>query len=335
MNKRECVLAALRHQQPQRIPYHIQFTGQMRQRMAAFTGDPEFESKLGNFLVVRNTKPAPAETQIRPDFFRDQFGILWDRTVDKDIGVMANRLATAETIEAFAFPDPDDPSRYADYESTRRANPELFFVVNHSKALFEIAWMLGGMQELMLAMMCDPDFVHQLLDKILAFNLRVIDNACAHDIDAMMFGDDYGTQAGLILSPELWREFIKPRLTQMYQRVKAHGKYVFIHTCGQVQELLPELIECGVDVFNPFQPEVMDLAEVKRKFGERLCFYGGVSTQRTLPYGGVDDVRREVAYLKNEIGRGGGLIAAPAHAIPPDARPENVLAMAQALRGED
>ena len=96
-----------------------------------------------------------------------------------------------------------------------------------------------------------------------------------------MFGDDWGQQHGLIMGPALWREFIKPRIFQMYQAVKAGGKFVFIHSCGKVQQLFPELIECGLDVFNPLQPEVMDVAAIKRDFGAQLSFYGGISIQRT------------------------------------------------------
>ena len=109
---------------------------------------------------------------------------------------------------------------------------------------------------------------------------------------------------------------------------------MFIHSCGKVDELFPELVECGVNVFNPFQPEVMDVFEMKRKHGDRLSFYGGISTQRTLPYGSVDDVKREVERLIETVGENGGYIAAPAHAIPGDAKPENLAAMIEALRNQ-
>jgi uroporphyrinogen decarboxylase len=164
--------------------------------------------------------------------------------------------------------------------------------------------------------------------------LRLIEHACTHDIDAIMLGDDWGHQRGLIMGPTLWREFIKPRLRQMYQAIRRRGKVVFIHSCGRVQQLFPELIECGLDVFNPMQPEVMDVAEIKRQFGQSLSFYGGISTQRTLPFASVQDTRDEVRRLIETLGRDGGYIASPAHAIPPDARPENVLAMIQVLQNQ-
>ncbi len=185
-----------------------------------------------------------------------------------------------------------------------------------------------------MAMMDDPAFVHQLLDSLLAFNLRLIEQACQYDIDAVMFGDDWGQQHGLIMGPALWREFIKPRIRQMYQAVKAGGKFVFIHSCGKVQQLFPELIECGLDVFNPLQPEVMDVAAIKRDFGAQLSFYGGISIQRLLPYGTVRQTKDEVRRLIDVLGRDGGYIASPAHAIPADARVENVAAMIEVLQNQ-
>lgn len=150
----------------------------------------------------------------------------------------------------------------------------------------------------------------------------------------MMFGDDWGHQTGLIMGPKLWRQFIKPRIKQMYGLVKSKGKFVFIHSCGKVNEIFPDLIECGLDVFNPFQPEVMDVFEMKKKYGSSLSFYGGISTQRTLPYGTPAQVRDEVKRLLDVVGKNGGYIAAPAHDIPADAKPENIAAMIEVLRNQ-
>jgi uroporphyrinogen decarboxylase len=173
-----------------------------------------------------------------------------------------------------------------------------------------------------------------LLDGILEFNLGVIENVCSFDVDAMIFGDDWGMQTGLIMGPRAWREFIEPRIRQMYGLVSSRGKLVFIHSCGKVDKVFPELIECGVNVFNPFQPEVMDVFEVKRQYGSELSFFGGVSVQRTLPYGTVAEVREETERLLEEVGRGGGYIAAPSHSIPADAKPENIAALVEVLQSQ-
>ena len=120
----------------------------------------------------------------------------------------------------------------------------------------------------------------------------------------------------------------------MYRLVKSKGKYVMIHCCGKVDELFPDLIECGLDIFNPFQPEVMDVFEMKKRYGDRLCFYGGISTQRTLPYGTVAEVKDEVNRLIDIVGENGGYIASPAHDIPADAKPENIATMIEVLQSQ-
>jgi uroporphyrinogen decarboxylase len=334
MNNRERVLATLAHQQPDRIPYNIEFTHPAHAKMVDYYGDPDFASKLGNCLTVLGCAPADAWREVAPDVWQDQFGVQWDRSIDKDIGVVCNRLVTPGNLDHYRFPDPDDPSRYAPYADLLADKSDRFVVVNLGFSLFERAWTLVGMENLLMAMLRAKPFVNELLDRVLAFNLQVIANACAYDVDAMMFGDDWGMQTGVLMGPKLWREFIKPRIRQMYRLVKSHGKFVFIHSCGKVDELFPDLIDCGLDVFNPFQPEVMDVFEVKQCYGDWLSFFGGISTQKTLPYASVEQVKAQVQRLLDQIGSNGGYIAAPAHAIPADARPENVAAMIQVLQNQ-
>lgn len=334
MNNRERVLAALNHQPPDKVPYHIGFTQVAQAKMAAFYGDPGFVSKLGNCLTVLDCEPANAWREVAPDIWQDQFGVRWNRSVDKDIGVVENRMVDKETLDEYCWPNPDDPSRYARYDAVLSDKTDRFVVVNLGFSLFERAWTLYGMEALLMDMAPDKGFVHALLDRILEFNLKIIENVCRFDVDAMMFGDDWGMQTGLIMGPALWREFIKPRVRQMYQAVRQAGKWVFIHSCGKVDAVFPDLIECGLNVFNPFQPEVIDVFEAKRIYGDRLSFYGGISTQRTLPYGTVGQVKDEVKRLIDEVGSSGGYIASPAHAIPADARPENIAAMIKVLQSQ-
>jgi uroporphyrinogen decarboxylase len=302
--------------------------------MVEYLGDPDFASRLGNCLTSVGTEPADGWREIMPDIWEDQFGVRWNRAIDKDIGVVCNQVITAETLENHQFPDPDDPSRYSGYAEILDDKKDRFVVAALGFSLFERAWTMTGMETLLMAMVRDKWFAHRLFDRILAFNLRVIERACGHDIDAIQFGDDWGMQTGLIMGPDLWREFVKPRIRQMYGLVKSKGKYVFIHSCGKVDGVFGDLIECGLDVFNPFQPEVMDVYDVKRRYGDRLSFFGGISTQRTLPYGTVAQVEEEVRRLLEEVGREGGYIAAPAHGIPDGARPENVVAMIDVLQNQ-
>jgi hypothetical protein len=158
------------------------------------------------------------------------------------------------------------------------------------------------------------------------------------DADAVNFMAKYGRgliclsitrqrtqQLGLQMGPELWHEFIEPELVRMYSVVRAAGKFVFIHSCGDVDELFESLIKDGVSCFNPFQPEVMDVAALIPRYHGRLAFHGGLSTQRTLPYGTTTDVRNETARLL-ELGRNGGYILSPAHSVEGDVPLANMLA---------
>ncbi len=338
MTNRERVITSLSHKQPDKVPFNIDFTQKARANMVKFYDDPQFTEKLGNCFTVVETEPADSWKEVRPDVWGDQFGVQWDRTVDKDIGVVCNRLVSPENVDEFPFPDPDDPSRYKEIQAVVHDKAlmqnDRFVVADLGFSLYERAWTLTGMENLMMAMILDKPFADRLLDRILEFNLGVIENACSYDIDMMRFGDDWGMQTGLQMGPELWREFIKPRVREMYRATKAKGKYVLIHCCGKVDELFPDLIECGLDVFNPFQPEVMDVYDVKRRYGDRLSFYGGISIQNTLPNGTVEQTRTEVNRLLEEIGKNGGYIAAPSHAIPWDAKPENIAAMLEILQNQ-
>ncbi len=327
MTARERVLKSLQHQQPDKIPYQISLTHKARQCINEYLGTTDFEDSLDNSLAWFHPVGHDTVKEIRPNIWQDEFGVQWDRSIDIDIGNVCNQVITPDNYIDFQFPETDDPKRLENFQLVKSKYPDRFILANISFSLFERAWTLAGMEQILMSMVTDPKFVHELLDSILDFNLKVLHPVCKLDIDGVMFGDDWGQQNGLIMGPILWREFIKPRIKTMYQTVKSYNKKVFIHSCGQVEEIFPDLIEVGVDVFNPFQPEVMNVFEVKKRFGNDLAFYGGVSTQQLLPYGTASEVKEQVKILIDKVGKDGGYIIAPAHDVPGDAKPENIMAM--------
>ncbi|MBI3947812.1 MAG: uroporphyrinogen-III decarboxylase-like protein [Armatimonadetes bacterium] len=333
MTPRERALAALKHEQPDQTPFNLGFTVPARQKLAAHFGGEEPLQRPGNCLAITGARvPGEAWVEVRPDHWRDEFGVVWNRTIDKDIGNVEVFQLAERTLAGYSFPDPRSPRRFAHFPDFIRTHGDQLIGCDIGFSLFERAWTLRGMENLFFDMMEAPAFVDELLDAIADYNVAIVEEACRYPIDFVMFGDDWGQQRGLLMGPKNWRRFIKPRLERTYAAVKRAGRYVFIHSCGDVDELFPELIAIGLDCFNPFQPEVMDVRAMKREYGRDLAFYGGVSTQRTLPYGTPDDVRREVWGLCRDIGKEGGYICAPAHSVPRDVPLENLLALIEAVQ---
>ena len=334
MTPRERVGAALRHEQPDLCPWAIGFTQGARARMVEYTGDPDFEAKLGNHVGGFGPILPMEQDAECPNFWQDEFGVRWNRSIDKDIGNPDGLIFPEPYLADYQWPDPHDPRRYEHLDEQIAAYSDKFMLLSIGFSLFERAWAMRGMVNLMMDMHEHPTFVDELLDAICQFNLGLIENGCRDGIDGVMFGDDWGQQQGMLMGPPLWRRFIKPRLKQMYDAAHAAGKQVFIHCCGNIVEVLPELIELGVAVFNPFQPEVMDVYEIKRQYGKHLSFYGGVSTQQLLPYGTPEQVKAAARRLMREVGRDGGYIIAPAHSIPKDVPAENMAALIEAVQDQ-
>ena len=331
MTPKERIYTALRHEQPDICPWHFEFTQPAHRKMAELTGDDQFERKIGNHLHFIRPVRSDVWVEISPGFWRDQFGVVWNRTIDRDIGNPDAHLFPEPSLGDYVWPNPGDPLRWAHVAREIEENEDEFVVIAIDFSLFERAWTMRGMANLMMDMIEHPQFVEDLLDAILEFNLGIIRNAARFPADAIYFGDDWGQQQGMLMGPALWRRFLKPRLAQQYAAVKETGKKVFIHSCGQVVEVFPDLIEIGLDCFNPFQPEVIDVFAAKREFGDRLSFFGGVSTQHLLPYGTPAEVKEQAKRLMAEVGKDGGYVIAPAHAIPGDAPADNMLALIEAV----
>lgn len=342
MNEWERVKHCVRFEPADRVPWQIGYTSELAEQVMKKLHIEEetchvlgqnvlrfsrLDDFFGNHIAILRNRATDSVREVKPGIWRDEWGVLWDRRVDKDIGAPVNTVLERMDLDRLSVPVPNDDRRFAHYPLIIRANPHRYFLVKFSYTLFERAWSLRGMENLLMDFILNPGFVHELLSRITEFNLALIDVLKQYPIDGIMFGDDYGFQKGLFMNPETWRKFIRPYLVKTYDRAHQYGYDVFIHSCGNITSILDDLLEIGVNVFNPFQPEVMDIEAVIENYSGKLAFYGGVSIQKTLPFGTPDEVRREVEKLIGLSEKYGGYIVSPSHDMPKDIPLENILAM--------
>lgn len=329
MTKRDVIIAALNGERVPYVPWSCGFTLEAWQKLVAHFGETEIGTQMPEHFADGGNACGFFEP-VGNDCVRDHFGVVWDRSIDKDIGVVRGQVLPEPSLANYDFPDPLAPRVFEGMDRLV-GDRERFRVFSIGFSLYERAWTLRGMAELMMDFIDHPAFVHVLLDTLADYNIAQVKQAVKWDIDAVYFGDDWGQQSSLQMGPATWRTFIEPRVRRMYAAVKDAGKYVMIHSCGDVDELFDDLIDAGLDCFNPFQPEVMDVDALLARYRGRLTFHGGLSTQRTLPYGSEADVRAATRHLLDQ-GREGNYIFAPAHAVEGDVPLENMLAFLDELK---
>ncbi len=332
MTKREVIQCVLAGGRPPYVPWSFGFTYEAQEKLLQHYGPVNLDEQMGNHLLSCGNSYG-FFTDIGNGCVRDIFGVVWDRSADKDIGVIRGAVLPEPTLRDYSFPNPLDPQCFQDIPARLQQYGDRYRVFNIGFSLYERAWTMRGIENLLMDFHDEPEFVHELLNAIADYNIAQVHEAIRYDIDAVYFGDDWGAQHGLLMGPDLWHEYVYPVLKRMYGAVREAGKLVMIHSCGDVDELFDDLIGIGLNCFNPFQPEVMDVDTLLPRYRGRLSFHGGMSTQRTLPFGTVEDVRAETAHLL-ELGREGGYIFAPAHAVEGDVPLENMLAFIDMVQAQ-
>lgn len=332
LTKREVIQATLDSEIPPYVPWSFSFTVEAHEKLAKHFGTDDLEPFLDNHLLGLGNDIGFFEN-IGKNRVRDAFGVTWDRSIDKDIGNVERPLLADATLAGLELPDPCADRFYSDIPRNLSRYGDRFRVYRIGFSLYERAWTLRGMENLMMDFFDHPVFVHELLHTIADYNIAQVRKALTYDIDAVYFGDDWGQQHGLQMGPRIWREFVYPELKRMYAAVRDAGKYVFIHSCGDVDELFDDLIDAGLNCFNPFQPEVMDVASLIEQYRGRLSFHGGLSTQKTLPFGTPEAVVSETRDLL-ELGKNGSFILSPAHSVEGDVPLENMLAFINEARSQ-
>lgn len=237
-----------------------------------------------------------------------------------------------DALERYAFPDPGRPGRFDAADGLLRQRGPRYARSMVWFTLFERLWMLRGFDNMLTDPYTDERNFCRLRDRVVEFDLAMIDGWTRRGVDAVFFSDDWGCQRGLLMNPDDWRRFYKGAYRRLFDRVQSGGAHVWMHLCGDVTAILPDLVEMGLNVLNPVQPQAMDVRRLAREFGGRLCFNGGVDVQGTLVRGTPSEVAREVHELVALFGaKGGGYIGGTSHSVMPETPLANVVAMLEAF----
>ena len=360
MNHRDRVLTALNHEQPDRCPMQISFTpefaSRLRQELALTDADFHNPHGGGNTYVIERTLDEDmlltsvgwansyyaTETYSEDGVtYTDEWGVTWrNHPYQTKFGtghyteIVGHPLADATAIDAYQPPDPHRPELYAEAERVVREYKDEYWIVGVTvTTIFETAWALRGYEQTLIDFALEPDLIERLFDMPFQYHLTAAKKLVELGVDMIWTGDDIGAQNMMLIAPETWRKHLKPRMAEFCAELKRLNPAVKVayHSDGNIEPIIPELIEIGLDVLNPIQPQSMDPAEIKRKYGDKLCFWGSIDEQYTLPYGTSAEVEAEVMTRLRTLGKNGGLILGPTHHVQLDTPLENFWAMVKAI----
>ena len=240
---------------------------------------------------------------------KSEWGFAWNR-MDETMGQpLSNLIDVLSQLVNFAVPDPADPERFNGIESFNQLYSDRFRMASLALSGFTTMSFLRGFNNLMMDFVEVPEFVEALADMVFGFEEQLIELLPAYHFDAVAFFDDWGTQKGMIISPAAWRRFFKPRYLHQFALAHRLGLKVYFHCCGYYPQIIPDLIEIGVDMLNISQPNLYNIPDLGQKYGGKVCFVCPVSYQTTSISGTREDIFHAVQMLIDSFGRfNGGLI---------------------------
>ncbi len=328
MTYRQRVIDALNHKQTDVTPSIFEVTKGFAANYKKIYPCEDVEKDLNSHAVFGRYKKMEF---LKDDLYEDLFGVQWQLGGDGgDIGIPVNRVVTEDTVEEYEFPAIDE-KMLEDGLNTMREDTEHFRMFRLTYSMYERAWAMMGMQDLLVNMAMDEPCAMRLMERVCEYELHLLDRVLDEDFEGVYFGDDWGSQHGLIMGKDIWDRYIRPFMKEMFDKVHSKGKYVLLHCCGYIEELFPDLIEIGLDCYNTVQPELYDLAKIKREYGKDLTFWGAVSNQQFLPHSTPEQVFEGCVQTIKTLGKDGGYLFSPTHALTPDIPPENIRAMKKAV----
>lgn len=347
MTPRERVMAAVSLKRPDRTPADYKAEPEVNDMMTQRLGVSGYDELLERLEIdVRRIEPryvGPPTKDLGDGAFEDYWGIRSRRlkashgTYDQHLPSAIWDVTTVGELQRHSWPSPDIFD-YSVMQAQCEKYPEHAILFEGSD-LFTRPCILRGMENLMFDMLERPEVAHFIFEKFTAFYCEDLTRALEATGGGFQFyceWSDYGTQQGLLISIPMWREFCAPYLKRLIDVCHSGGVKFMMHSCGAIRQLIPDILELGVDILDPIQVAAQGMAPagLQKDFGEKLCFHGGVCTQTTLPFGWPEDVRRAVVDCVTTLGARGGYILAPSHNIQSDTPADNIMAMYDpSLRG--
>jgi len=359
MKHRDRVLTALSHEEPDRCPMQISFTPEFAARIEADLKlkDLGFHNPHGGGNAYELERVLDEDMLLTSvgwvngyyqngyqdvESYPDEWGVTW-RTVGyqtrfgkgKYTEPFGHPLADNEKLEVYSAPDPNRPTLYAEAKRVIQDYKGEYWIVGVTPTtIFETAWALRGYEQLLVDMAIDSDKANRVLDFPYHYHMTVTQHLVRLGVDMIWLGDDVGGQDSMLMSPKMWRKYLKPRMAELIASLRSINPQIKIayHTDGVVYPIIPELIEIGIDVLNPIQPMAMDPEKLKETYGDRLCFWGSIDIQQTMPFGTPEDVKKEVITRLKTIGSCGGLLIGPTHNLQLDTPLENFWALVNTIQ---
>jgi len=334
MNKKKSILNAIKRNSQDILPTQIDYTPEMKEKIKNLldTTDLLIDEKLNNhikYLYLDDKTGTDKEEGIQYDIW----GIGWDRILTEGFHIRYHPLIESEDLREYVFPVPDEKllSTILTVDPEEKIN--YFILFDQGFTLFEKSWLIRGYENVLTDFYYREKEINYLLDGITEFNIEMAKKVIkTGNIDGVYTGDDFGTQRGLVMSPETWRKFFRERYRKLWEVYKAEDIPVFHHSCGNLEGIIPDLIEIGMDVLSPIQPEAMDPVLLSERFGKQLTFFGGISTQKALPFGSPEDVRREIIDRIKVLGKHNGYIISPSHEVTSDCTDKNFQMLLSTLK---
>jgi uroporphyrinogen decarboxylase len=351
LNSKERVKKAITHIKPDRTPLDGWFTNPVMKKLKArfgFDDDENVLSRLG--IDFRPVVMEPAQDfgssavwmdfvingssfsisdyigrSAGEDVYEDEWGVQIKLNKDGvNWGYCYHPLYDLD-LNRLKVPDLDAPGRIDKAKEKIKKCKDKFIYAGVSTS-FRRSWLLTGFSRYLEALLLDRIYVDKLLEKLVEFEIGEVKMYAEAGVDMIELLGDLGSETSLFLSPKLWREIFKPGMKAVIDSVKDKNVYFFMHTDGNIKEIIPDLIEIGLNILNPIQPECMDPLEIKKAYGDRLTLHGSMSLQKTLSFGSPDDVRQEAEKRIKQCGHNGGLILAPSNALTENIPVDSIIA---------